>query len=202
MLSHITALKELLETSRKNDTYHFEVTKKDRTFVLSVSASEPIAILNQQTTDALLSIFEIKSVEFRAHALASTCGVARETRKTKTSDVHITLDINVYGDKSVQNAVGEPLSDAKQFLQHPTFIESQTSYENPHFVSIPGIQPKPVSLFKSMEEVPDSGANSVVHEFEQSSFKNELALVFTSLTRARCLKVLDANTRIKTKLLQ
>jgi hypothetical protein len=202
VLGDVNSLKDLLKSSNEKDTYHFEVTNQDRSFVLSVSMSEPIAVLNQQTSEALCSISGIESVEFRAHAVASTWDINGERRKTTKNDVYFTVEINIYGNQSIQNALGRGLSLAKQYLQHPTFIEGGIGYANPHFVSILGVQPKPVVFSKVNAEVSDNTPKAARYEFEQSNFKNELAVVFTSLTRARCLKILNADLRIKTSLLR
>jgi hypothetical protein len=120
----------------------------------------------------------------------------REQKKT-----YVAININIYGDKSIQKQVGTSLSSAQMYLQHPDFLEDGCQYDNPHFVSIPNVQPNLPSSLPDRKKARTASKLSPEPESDRNDFQNEIAVVFNSLTRARCLKMLEADMRIKTKLL-
>lgn len=124
----------------------------------------------------------------------------RSDRKAK-KDVYISVDINICGRRNLANEVSKNLNSSGLFLQHPDCLE-ELYYENPHSVTIPGLKPSEDAFSRLGSESSKPGDTKASEESEKVKVRNEIALVFSSLSRSKDLKLVDADKRIKTALYQ
>lgn len=167
---------------------------------------DQIAVVNEMISQPLRALWDLETICFQGYGSPSTWESTEPERKSAKRDLYITIGINIYGNRNIRDIVGTTLSSAQLYLQHPWSMELGCEYDNPHFVSILNVQP---NLSDDSMDKRKSGGYSMSsdqaepHENEvQSDIQNEIAVVFNSLTRARCLKMLDADVRIKNPLLR
>lgn len=187
--------------SDESEYCHFKVTNQNGNFVFSFKHSIPIAVLNEKASQALRITADLESIEFRAYCSVESFGLATKDSETAKKDLFIPININICGDKNLAD-VGKNLNAAQIFLQHPDCTETDIGYENPHVVTIPGLKPSLDASSKTRSELSAPDATQSSRESEKLVVKNEIALVFSSLSRSRGLKLVDADGRIKMPLLQ
>jgi hypothetical protein len=197
-------LNRALKSSKGDETgnYHFEVIKCGSDFVITSQSPDPLALINEKVGPALRSICELETIEFRGYASPSTWNSPQSNQKSSKKKIYVAIDINLYGDESIQKQVGASLSSAQLYLQHPEFLELGCKYHNPHFVFIPNVRPSLASSSPDKKKPRTASKFSPEPESDENDFLNEIVVVFNSLTRSRCLKMLEADMRIKTKLLR
>lgn len=197
-------LKEILNSLSKDESgnNYLKVVKCASDFAIASRNTEHLAMINDRIGPALRSVWELETIEFRIHTSAGIWDSAQRERKPGKKKLYIAVSINIYGDSSIQNQVGTSLSSAQLYLQHPDFLETGCEYDNPHFVSIPGVRPSLASSSPDKKKSRATSKFSPEPESDQNNFQNEIAVVFNSLTRAKCLKRLEADMRIKTPLLR
>jgi len=183
----------------------FQIIAEGSYFIISLQNSEKIAVINERTSNALRSIWDFESIGFQVLATPETLDSDTALGSAKTpapKDGYMNFSFNLYGKRRINDLVGSTLSSAQMFLQHPLSMEYGCEYDNPHFVSIPNVRPnvaEPSSLMSQERDV--RRTESIAEDTQDYELQNELAVVFNSLTRSRCLKMLDADMRIKTPLL-
>lgn len=186
-------------------THGFQIRAQRNYFVVSTQHSEQVAVFNERTSNVLRLIWNLESISFQVLATPETSDSSTTMGSNKTptpKDGYMNFSINLYGERRIKDMVGSTLSSAQMFLQHPLSMEYGSEYDNPHFVSIPNVQPNLTeSSSSTTQERNEAHAKSIADDTQEYQFQNELAVVFNSLTRSRCLKMLDADMRIKTPLL-
>lgn len=182
--------------------YHFKVIKQDENFIFSTHESTHVASLNEKTILALSSTAHLDSIEFRSYcSVKNLIPDTKSDRKAK-KEVYISVDINICGRRHLANEVSKNLNSVGLFLQHPDCPEEGLDYENPHSVTIPGLEPSEDAVSRMGSESSNPGDTKSSEESERVKMRNEIALVFSSLSRSKYLKLVDADRRIKTPLLQ
>ncbi|RDW85273.1 hypothetical protein BP6252_02863 [Coleophoma cylindrospora] len=200
----VERLEELLRDSPQDEegNHIFQITKQGNNFVVLSQDLSPIAVINDLISVSLRSICDVESVQFQGLTIPESLDTAPKNRKSSAmKQKYITLNINIYGESRVRDIIGTTLSSAQVFLQHPGYKDYGCEYDNPHFVSIPNVRPKLTEASNEQERNGTAVNSSSVAHTAENKFQNEIAVVFNSLTRARCLKRLDADMRIKTRLL-
>ena len=177
-----------------------------------IHSSEGVAVFNEETGQALRNVKDLFSTRFQAYSTAKDWDalLAREPKHdTKTI---FRVDIVIYGSEEVRETVGKRLSSARIYLQHPCFQESDTEYDNPHFLRlerVPNLIASsdsfsdgfvPVDLQKQ-PNVAFSENASTLEQLPRNQVHRKIAGVLDSLTRSKNLKRLVGDIKILTKLL-
>ena len=87
-----------------------------------------------KAVNRLLSQYSVRLVSFIPNDRRTDKHGFTRTDQSPTHQVHAII----YGISEELGAIGCMLSDEGIFLQHPTFIECYTAYENPHYLRRPG----------------------------------------------------------------
>lgn len=174
----------LLNLSKVEENYF--VTFDDSLPLGEANASLEKALTNL-STDASKLNFEV-FVPTRA---------VRETisRAQQDKEAIVRAQINVYGPKEAACSVGREFSTNKIYLQRPDYIKGGISYENPHMLKIFDYSP---SHFNVENDANETSSTDV----PEASFKDNIADVYSSLTRNQNLKGLEADERLRTPLLE
>ena len=187
---------------RATGFYHFELVYQGRCFMLRSPLVGDVAVLNEQTGQTLKALQESCSVSYEAYSSLNQWNKLGQSTKKVGKDLYVLLDINVYGFKNARTAVGQYLSSKQTYLQHPSYQDESTLYDNPHFLQIPGIMPDKETLdTRALEDevVKEDGEKSRVST--QIKIDETVTAVFESLTRLNCLKGVEADSRVRTTLL-
>ncbi|KAH8812889.1 SNF2 family N-terminal domain-containing protein [Xylogone sp. PMI_703] len=196
------SFKEILHSSNKDETgnHYFKLIKGGSDFAIASQNADHLAMINDGAGSGIRSIWGLETIEFRIYVSNSTWNPA-DTEQKPRKKLYVAVNINIYGDSSIYDEVGRNLSSAKLYLQHPDILGTGYEYNNPHVVSIPNVLP---NLTNSSLEKKNSRPGSELPTEPESTlndFQNEIAVVFSSLTRASYLKRVEADIRIKTPLL-
>lgn len=153
------------------------------------------ANLDNHHSSALKGIIRAASTELEALVDVITL---RETieKATKASDATLRVNINIYGPRSSRDTVGCRLSANKVYLQHPDHPRPGAVYDNPHFLTIPGVNTS------TNEEEGDNKTASCSDKDQSDQFQHAIANVYASLKRSSHLKGVEGDNRLKTALLQ
>lgn len=133
-----------------------------------------------------------------------------ENKNKTDKNSYLLIDIVLYGPKENRSDVGKLLSTARTYLQHPCYQEAGTSYDNPHFLKLEALVPSSQPMQTSTPPLTTTQNDFNVFEFinmpaeeepSPSQICRKVATVLNSLTRSKNLKRIEADIRIKTKLL-
>ncbi|KAI0193260.1 SNF2 family N-terminal domain-containing protein [Xylaria flabelliformis] len=124
------------------------------------------------------------------HALRDRIG-----RIHKACDRKIRMDINVYGLRDSMKNIGDELSNKKLWLQKPDHYQKRFPYENPHFVSFPGIS----HIANGSNDVRETLDEGVLNK--QDRIQRIVSEVHVSLQRAGELEITAGDRRLQTPLL-
>ncbi|KAH8880490.1 hypothetical protein GQ53DRAFT_891050 [Thozetella sp. PMI_491] len=132
-----------------------------------------------------------------AEAIGSTAAIReRVHRATKPEEAIVQMNINIYGPRRFAEQVGEVLSDRKFCLQRPDSRRAEAPYENPHFVTFPGLDLDTVVQETTKEA---TVSKKKAHDERLRELVDE---VHNSLSRPNALETVEADQRIKTPLLE
>lgn len=113
------------------------------------------------------------------------------------------MNIQIFGVRSIADTVAKDLSKYRLFLQHPSPVPFNINYENPQYLSMVGssftngaILPQ-ISVQKAQTEI----ESSVVFE-ELDNGLDEIRAVINNLPRHDHLREVDVDKRINTELLR
>ena len=116
----------------------FAVKAGHNYYVLESDHHTDFAVLDSRSTKALQTLSDLSPIRLEAvfvgNDIISLGGQLPPKRATKS----IPLYLNVYGSRQILEEVGKRLSKAHAYLQHPSFLESHITYENPHYFAVPG----------------------------------------------------------------
>lgn len=163
-----------------------------------------VAVLNEQTGQTLKSLQELCSISFDAHSSVDQWNKLGQSSNKTGKDVYLSVDINLYGFEKARSAVGQYLSSKHTYLQHPSYHDKNTIYDNPHFLQIPGVMP---DIETETLDTAASGGEIVNLDGKYSDISTQIKLdetmtaVFESLTRLKYLRCLEADNRVRTPLL-
>lgn len=106
----------------------FDVISYEQYYALSVGTTKVFAQLDPITCQTLQKLDGLQGVRVKAIVESAELMHTRSTAKTNGT---ISLSINVYGSIGNADKVGDALSSAPAFLQHPFSLEDGREYFNP-----------------------------------------------------------------------
>jgi SWI/SNF-related matrix-associated actin-dependent regulator of chromatin subfamily A3 len=119
------------------------------------------------------------------------------------SKLHWSMNIQIFGVRSIADTVAKELSKYRLFLQHPCPVPFNAAYENPQYFSMVGssftngaVLP-PISVGVTQKEIE---SNAVSEELDH--VLDDLRAVINSLPTHEYLREVDVDERIKTDLLR
>ena len=97
--------------------------------------SEEVGVLDKKIATVLILLRKV-SITIRYNlCLGHEGNLTRHISKEKKPNDIFPLEITIYGPEQSLKEVGDILSDAGLFLQQPTFVDNNSIYRNPHFLS-------------------------------------------------------------------
>ena len=167
-----------------------------------------IATMNKKTHLALSDLSSsAKSIDFRGlisrKELNERITTSPEPFNLKAPSIFWGINVHVFGARTDAEVVGRELSRYRLFLQHPSPLLDDTTYENPHYLHLPGnslpngaiLPPIPSELLER-----ETG-----HTKTKETPNHEVADVFSvidDLPKQDYLKEVKADGRIQTTLLR
>jgi hypothetical protein len=185
---------------------------KDQAVFLGYSAEQDIAVMNAETSRVLRDLSSFGSCRFQVFVGDGSRTSLRRTGKDADQDRFMLVDIVIYGSLEIRKSVGRLLSSARIYLQHPCHQDPNTDYDNPHYLNLTDLS-STSTLFRSVSgtHTPSEITKTPVVSSAESSedmtmaeadaLRTKLAKVFSSLTRYKTLKRLEADINITTTLL-
>lgn len=184
---------------------------EDQCFFLLSRSSERLAVLNEATSKILQDISAMQGCYFKTYMADENWDDFLDNGNKPDKKLYSAVDIVLYGPPEARNTIGNLLSTARTYLQHPCYQEANTSYDNPHVLKLSALDTTPQSLQTSIpalarvqvdSEMVDIAEIQINGESPQSQVLRKATTVFDSLTRSKNLKRIEADIRIKTPLLQ
>jgi SWI/SNF-related matrix-associated actin-dependent regulator of chromatin subfamily A3 len=203
------SLLKLSGDTRMSKFDQLQISFKDQAVFLGFSSEEDVAVLNEVTSKALRDLSMLESCRFQVLVADDLRVILQGTHKNKEKDKFMHVDIVIYGLPEIGTSVGCLLSSARIYLQHPCYQDPYTKYANPHFLTLDDLfitstHPSPVSGRRSQRNDSWTLTRSTGNSEDSSmreAFQTEIAKVFSSLTRYKTLKRLEADIKITTPLL-
>ena len=97
--------------------------------------SEEVGVMDKKTATVLIVLKKVsETIRFNL-CLGLEGDLMRHNSKEKWPNNTLPLEITIYGPVQNLKEVGDTLSDAGLFLQQPTFVDNNSIYRNPHFLS-------------------------------------------------------------------
>ncbi|KAJ5338183.1 hypothetical protein N7452_004911 [Penicillium brevicompactum] len=167
----------------------------------------PIATMNKKTHLALNDLASsVKSIEFKGvtsrRELYQRLSTSSEPFNSKSPKLCWGIQIYVFGARADVAVVGRELSRYRLFLQHPSPSVDDTTYENPHYLNLPGNSlPNGAILPPISSEILD---RDTAHTEVAGSINHEVTDVFSAindLPKQDFLKKVETDGRIQTTLL-
>lgn len=159
-------------------------------YCLQSSDSRDVAIVHSLTASALETLRDLPSIRLEAVLPDGAVDTPIQQHGTRKKTM-FPISINVYGSEKVVQQVGKRLSKARTYLQHPTTLNENVPYDNPHYYDIPGL------------------AKAGTHYISQSSEREEqqvpvldMTKIFEDVAHSRKLPSQDADWHITTPLLE
>jgi hypothetical protein len=191
-----------------SDYHSIKLGFKDQCVFVGSTSVDSFAVLNEETTKVLQELSRSDSCQFDAFLSLEERDSLLDSKTKAERHVYFLIDIVLYGSRVIRDNVGEVLSDARIYLQHPCHQKPGTEYDNPHFLkltvtSLPqsesstGNRSLPSDI--SILSIPDENADSEVKT--QAQLRNRLAIAFENLTRYKKLEYFKADIKITRKLL-
>ncbi|EUC42633.1 hypothetical protein COCMIDRAFT_103006 [Bipolaris oryzae ATCC 44560] len=97
--------------------------------------------LNQKVSQALKRLKSLSNVEVEGVVLRASLEKARAEWKKSGRAANLLVDVNIYGPNTsgVAKPAGRILSNARLFLQPPSFVTRLVTYDNPQYLKLPNI---------------------------------------------------------------
>ena len=114
--------------------YTFGVVLRGNSYHLTQSAEgvdDDFGVLDLVTTSYLCTLRDFRRLSFSA--VVSSASLGKIPRKATRKTTIVDATINILGPEELAISVGEALTDASCYLQHPVFLEPGTRYANPHY---------------------------------------------------------------------
>lgn len=141
-------------------------------------------------------------VHFEAYFRHQDWVIASQSYITSWKASTIAFEIALYGSADKVVETGKELSRLGAFLQQPCFPLDNTSYQNPHFLPIPGYLPV-IALKNSHQIWKESTQTRLVNDSATAcAASTEVTSILDSLTHQDFLHGHVADARIKTELKQ
>ena len=169
--------------------HHFVISIHHDRYCLQSSDSRDVAVVHSRTAAALETLRDLPSIRLEGVLLDGA--VDTPTQQHRTGKTIFPISINIYGSEKVVQDVGKRLSKERTYLQHPTTLNENVPYNNPHYYDIPGL------------------AKAGTHYISQSSEREEqrvpvldMTKIFEDVAHSRKLPSQDADWHITTPLLE
>jgi SWI/SNF-related matrix-associated actin-dependent regulator of chromatin subfamily A3 len=178
---------------RNRRCYIFDIGRTPTHAVLYFGDGVQFAILNSQISKALSNILAVPTVNVEAFAdIVEVGDTIRKSRKA--CEATLRVNVNVYGSLEIRTQVAALLSEHKVWLQHPQHQRAGSTYDNPHVITFPEVN--------SQNALPAPGAASQEDLLDDKDrFNQAISQVYASLKRDTRLQAVEADARLKTKLL-
>jgi SWI/SNF-related matrix-associated actin-dependent regulator of chromatin subfamily A3 len=166
---------------------------------LSLPDGDQFGILRHDMTDALTPLLK-QSPPFQLEAVAGTTRLLEQIGlATKPNEAIVQVNINIYGPRDRAAAVGDDLSNRKQWLQKPDFFKPQYPYNNPQALHFPELENQLVQ-----EEIRQDVSTTAKPRAEEERVQKLVAQVHQALSRASELEsiTMAGDQRLKTNLLE
>lgn len=174
------------------NTYKFHLNARVQGFTLMLSMGTEFADINTKTSNGLRSLQALTSIRYEVYVSKNEWTHKLKSWKKHGKRSELTAILNVYGAREISEAVGERLSNAGIYLQHPDYCDPASEYENPHFFKLPNVGcPKPG----------DFKVDSTPALSKQGSIMLDYNCVFDTLSRSKHLRDALIDSRIHTPLL-
>lgn len=174
------------------NAYKFYLSACGNGFALMLPEGIEFANLNSKTSNGLRSLQEFTSMRYEAYVIKDEWTHILKSSKRDGKRAEFTAVVNVYGAREISNAVGERLSNAGIYLQHPDHCDPACEYENPHYFKLKNFEcPKPGDFIR---ECSPSVSNP-------ESILPDCNYVFDTLSRHKHLRDTQIDARIRTPLL-
>lgn len=174
------------------NTYQFDLISRKHGFTMMLSTGAEVADLDNKTSNGLRSLQEFTSIRYEAYVIKDHWTLKQKSWKRDGKRSELAAVVNIYGARAISDAVGERLSSAGIYLQHPDYCDPDSEYENPHFFKLPNVEcPKPGDFI-----LDSSDAVS-----KQGFIMPDYHCVFDTLSRYKNLRDAQIDSRIHTPLL-
>lgn len=179
---------------------------------LDASSREQTAVMNEETAKVLRILSSLENCLLKVHITTEAAAPFLKDPTRYKKNMLLPVDIVVYGPKTIRQSVDHILSSARMYLQHPCHQDSNTYYDNPHFLKATDIAAPSRVLMKSLSgiqsspndsEIENGSPTDIIPEKDLSAnlrFQRRVAGIFKSLTRYKSLKRLEADVKITTPL--
>ncbi|KAF2230719.1 hypothetical protein EV356DRAFT_453359 [Viridothelium virens] len=176
--------------------FRIAMSSEEQVFLFFPDGTE-FGVLNDHHSKTWKEFVDDSSIEFEALAQHS---VLHDTisRAEKSSDAKVRVNINVYGPISSSKDIGNKLSMHKTYLQNPHIYRVGYTYENPHVITFPEIQPSSSVVTEQIEE---ATGNTEPEKSDAERFRKTVNEVYSSLKRGAKLDGFKGDERLNTKLL-
>ncbi|KAE9373912.1 hypothetical protein N431DRAFT_466160 [Stipitochalara longipes BDJ] len=168
-----------------------------------------IATMQTKTQHALQQLISCSNGRVRYKALVPRADLKEkldavvQPLSIDKSKLSWSMNMQVFGVRSIADTVAKELSKYRLFLQHPNPVPFNAAYENPQFLSI--VQPSfsngailpPISVGVTQKEIE---SNVISEEFDH--IIDELRAIMNNLPGHNYLKEADIDARINTDLLR
>jgi hypothetical protein len=192
-MSHLDSKLHSPDARRNDNSYIFTVGRTATHLALFFVDRTEFGILNAQISKALLQVLALPSIEIDVFADVLTVGDTIR-RAQKASEATIRVNMNIYGSPDVRHSLETILSQHKIWLQHPEHRRTESTYDNPHVITFPGVVLSDATVIKPTSE------EEVVLD-EPQRFQQAISEVYASLKRDSHLKSVEADPGLRTPLL-
>ncbi|KAI0098043.1 SNF2 family N-terminal domain-containing protein [Nemania sp. FL0031] len=92
---------------------------------------ESIGVLDIASSRILKSLYNLSEITY---TIVLETSALKKLARTKTQSGKLDASINILGPESLFDRVGDAITDAKGYLQHPFFLPMGMEYFNPHWI--------------------------------------------------------------------
>lgn len=166
-----------------------------------------IAVLNRDAGETLSQISS--KCLFSAYSPVGDWTSINSQTTTDKKESSILVDVVIYGLKVNCESVGDILNDRKMYLQEPDFRDQRLGYKNPHFIDFGVIDVKRSTILDPLDaslhqlDLPNNFALPDQHAAaSRGAMRQKITAAFKTSTRAKNLKQIAADIRVRTPLLK
>jgi SWI/SNF-related matrix-associated actin-dependent regulator of chromatin subfamily A3 len=190
--------------------YSIELNFQDHCIFVKLALTDSFAVLNEEATKILKELSRSNSCRFDAFVSLKERDLLYSNKLKAEKNLFLLIDIVIYGPGVLRDSVGEVLSNARIYLQHPCYQEAGTEYDNPHFLKLnalnSNLKHSEDSLTISSPPLESSTLSIADEDLSidvktQAQLRRRLVKVFENLTRYKKLERFEADIRITRKLL-
>ncbi|KAJ6286390.1 SNF2 family N-terminal domain-containing protein [Bipolaris maydis] len=180
----------------RSDFVELETTFVGGYLWMNIRDAISFGCLNQKISQVLKRLKSLSSVEIEGIVSRTSLEKARAEWKKSGRSANLLVDINVYGPNTsgVAKPAGRILSNARLFLQPPSFVTRLVTYDNPQYLKLPN-----VSELQIMEAPSTNFAAPLSGSAKESTY-SELESVLDNIPQSKILREVSTSWRIRTVL--